>query len=151
MSNGIAHTHGVSLLLTRRGLTSDLVMTTYSAVSLSCGTFSHKYSPTTPIARPRSRGMAAFLCPASDWYSASVPVIFYVISYNIWPHFTTFHSNMTKLGHTALRNLTSVVLNYFFENRKLHQFFSKICNHWQKWQRGVMSVLKRYNDMAYRM
>ena len=35
-----------------------------------------------PIARTLEQGL---FYPASDWYSASVPVIIYVIAYNIWP------------------------------------------------------------------
>ena len=44
-----------------------------------------------PIARP----LVSFVDPASDWYSASVPVIIYVISYNFGPH-----DNDTRLYHT---------------------------------------------------
>ena len=40
--------HSGSVTSTRCVLISDLVMTTYSAVSLKCGKFSHKYSQKTP-------------------------------------------------------------------------------------------------------
>ena len=48
------------------------------------GQFSHKHSQKTPYSSPiRARYGCLFVDLASDWYSASVPVVIYVISYNI--------------------------------------------------------------------
>ena len=45
---------------------------------------SHKYSQKTSHSSPaRARYGVSFVYPTSDWYSASVPVIINVISYNI--------------------------------------------------------------------
>ena len=59
---------------------------------LQCGAvitqsiFFHKYSQKTPHSAPvRGTYGVHFVDPASDWYFASVPVIVYVISYNIGP------------------------------------------------------------------
>ena len=38
-----------------------------------------------PIAHPLGQGMGCLFYAVSDWYSASVSVIIYVIVYNIWP------------------------------------------------------------------
>ena len=46
----------------------------YSAVPLKRGQFSHKYSQKTSHSSPVKYGLS-FVDPASDWYSASVPVI----------------------------------------------------------------------------
>ena len=46
----------------------------YSAVPLKRGQFSHKYSQKTYHSSPVRYGLS-FVDPASDWYSASVPVI----------------------------------------------------------------------------
>ena len=49
---------------------------------------SHKYSRKTPNSSPvRARYGVSVMNPASDWYSASVYAIIYVISYNIWPRY----------------------------------------------------------------
>ena len=55
------------------------------------GLFSHKYSQKTPHNSPvRVRYGVSFAEPASYWYSASVSVIIYVISYNIgWRYYST--------------------------------------------------------------
>ena len=48
--------------------------------------FSRKYSQKTPHSSPvRVRYGVPFVNPVSDWYSASVSVIIYVISFNIGP------------------------------------------------------------------
>ena len=45
---------------------------------------SHKYPQMTPHSSPfRASYGAFFVDPASDWYSASIPVIIYVISETI--------------------------------------------------------------------
>ena len=60
----------------------------YSAVPLQRGLFSHKHSQKTPHSSPaRVRYGVSFVDWASDWYSASVPVIVYVISYDITPRY----------------------------------------------------------------
>ena len=63
-------------------ISSDTVRCRYNALNFL--TNIHKKRP---IARPLGRGMGCFCDPASDWYSASVPVIFYVISYNVGPRY----------------------------------------------------------------
>ena len=55
----------------------------YSVVPLLYGQYSHKYSQKTPHSSPvRARYGVSFVDPASDWYSASVWIIIYEISYN---------------------------------------------------------------------
>ena len=39
----------------------------------------------------KARYGVSFVDPASDWYSASVPVIIYVLSYNIGPRYNGIH------------------------------------------------------------
>ena len=57
-----------------------------STVPLWRGLSSHKYSQKTPRSSPvRARYGVALVAPASDWYSAALLVIIYVISYNIGP------------------------------------------------------------------
>ena len=55
---------------------------------LKRGQFSPQYSQKTPHSPPvKSRYGVSLMDPASGWYSASVPVIIYVISYNIEPRY----------------------------------------------------------------
>ena len=69
----------------------------------------------TPHSSPiRARYVVSFVDPASDWYSASVPVIIYVISYNIGLHYNgtrlycVYHVgpgfNKTELQITSVLN-----------------------------------------------
>ena len=70
---------------------------------------SHKYSQKTPHSSPaRVTNGVSFVNPASDWYSALVPVIIYVISYNIGQRYNDTrlfkHSLITKpSGHFILK------------------------------------------------
>ena len=63
--------------------------------------FSQIFTKTPHSSPVRARYGVTFVDPAFDWYSASVPVNIYVISYNIQPHF-----NDTQL--------------YFFQEDTLH-------------------------------
>ena len=55
----------------------------------------HKYSQNTPHSSPvRTRYGVYFVNPASDWYSASVLVIIYVISYNIGSRYNGTRLNL---------------------------------------------------------
>ena len=67
--------------------------------------------------------MACLLCVQhSDWYSASVPVIIYVKSYNIGPRYngTPLYYDKTWPHCTKWFNLCRAEL--FFENRKVYFF-----------------------------
>ena len=75
---------------------------TNSAVPLQCGSFSHKYSQKTPHSSPvRASYGVSFVNPASDWYSSSVPVNNYVISYNNEPSYNGTSTVFSALGQEA--------------------------------------------------
>ena len=60
----------------------------YIAVSLWRSQWSHNYSQQTPHNSPvRATNEVPFVDPASDRYSAWVPVIIYLISYSIGPRY----------------------------------------------------------------
>ena len=72
-------------VITPIGMTTKWAITNlgYFGAATTRSFFSHKYSQTTPPSSPvRARYGVSFVDPASDWYSASVPVIIHVISYN---------------------------------------------------------------------
>ena len=72
-----------------------------SGVVVGRSVFFHKYSQKTPQGSPvRSRYVVSYVDPASGWYSASVPVIIYVNSYNIEPRY-----NGTRLCFTGNDNV----------------------------------------------
>ena len=67
----------------------------YQYTASLCG--GYKYSQKTPHSSPvRASYGVSFEDPASDWYSAAVPVITYVISYNTGPRY-----NSTRLYYLA--------------------------------------------------
>ena len=59
-----------------------------------------------PIARPLGEPLVSFVIPASNWHSASVPVIIYEISYNIELRYNgTWQQNVSKIkGNILLQN-----------------------------------------------
>ena len=68
--------------------------TIYNAVPLYHGQFCHKYSQETSHSSPvRASYGVFFVDPASDWYSATVPVIVYVITCNIGSRYNGFQVN----------------------------------------------------------
>ena len=52
----------------------------------------------------------SFVGPASDWYSASVPVIIYAISYNIGPYHNTQLYKEAQLTHCPMGDAAVIIL-----------------------------------------
>ena len=94
------------IILTLTVITLPHAQYIYSVVPLKRSQFSHKYSQNTP--RSSSVRVSYGLCfvdPASDWYSVSVHVIIYVLSYDILPCYngtTTLY--MARNCHAISRN-----------------------------------------------
>ena len=81
-----------------------------------------------PIARPSGRAMECFVEPASDWYSAAVPLIIYAISYNfsqickelsfdqawiIWKYWMTLKMLKLKVRHFEYQ-LKDIKMNVWY-------------------------------------
>ena len=71
------------------------------------GLFSYKYSQNTPHSSPvRARYRVSFMNLASDWYSASVPIIMYAISYYFSPRYNGTRlysvSSVSKMLHVII-------------------------------------------------
>ena len=67
----------------------------YSAVLLERGQFLTNIKKNTPYSSPvRANYGLSFVDPASNWYSAPVPVITYGISYNIGPRYNGIRMNI---------------------------------------------------------
>ena len=98
---------------------------TYSAVPLKRCQFSLKYSQKTPHSSPvRARYGVYFVNAASDWYSASVPVIIYVISYDSGARY-----NGTRL-HIQSVYVTYAWSTYNTMNMVTHICVSELCHQW---------------------
>ena len=90
-----------------------------------------------PIARPLGRGMGVFVDLAADWYCASVPVIIYVISYNIGPCY-----NCTWLYRTVNHRL----INQSTSTYKLHRNIT--CKHHFKYcSNCILLNLKNWSNL----
>ena len=76
----------------------------------------HKKTPhSSPV---RVRYGVSFVDPGSDWYSASVPVIIYVISYNIGPRYngTRLYLRKCLFYEMISWNLLVLYVWFFFKN-----------------------------------
>ena len=81
---------------------TDEYLYRYSAMPSWRGTFCHKYSEKATPKLAHEGG--SFVGPPSGWYSASVPGILYVISYNIGPHY-----NGTRLYNVLYRYIPIIM------------------------------------------